>query len=623
MGKREDRLKETALNFIRGNFSDMEKLSYDRVWVKRQYYCEPYGDEIEGRSQIVMSDISNTIEWILPSLMKIFAGGENVAELRPVAKEDDWKAKIVQEKVNFDFLKQNDGYKIMYQWFKDALMYKFGVVKWYWLKKDKKVKRQYNDLSIMELQEIQDNANFKIVKVTKKKDGRVVKYDVTAVERIYVSKPIVENVPLEEFIFDISDTKLTQCVHRKRVHIREILKYGLSEEEARRLQQVVAESFEKDERLKDLSSCGAYQWISQGDSEFVWIDECFVNDYDKDGDQVPMKVVMLGNAVLDVQDNSYERPPFSVLTPILIQHRMVGRSIAELVANIQKLRTALARNILDNIYFQNSHQKIVNPFRINTNDLANGNTPDAIVRMIVDAPPGEAIYPMPIQPLGPQVFKFWEMSEEIRENATGITRYNQGLDARSLNRTATGISAIMSASQQRVEMVARTFAETGVKDLFQALVDMNVKYFDRTEFIRVNEQWMEIDPSSISGDYDVFIDVGIGTGTNDVKVNQLTQIMGMVGNIVKLVGPQGSMELFDLENARNFIKEVMSLFGYKNTSKFVKEGGMSGTGQIGSPTSGMQGSGGGPGVAIPPANQALPAGNAPVGMGLLPGNAPG
>jgi hypothetical protein len=157
-----------------------------------------------------------------------------------------------------------------------------------------------------------------------------------------------------------------------------------------------------------------------------------------------------------------------------------------------------------------------------------------------------------------------ETVEVWKENRTGVTRYNQGLDSKSLNKTATGISQIMSASQQRMELIARLFAETGVRDLFQAFADMNIKFLETESNIRVNDQWLDISPESIDGKFDITIDVGVGTGTNEIKTNQMMQMLNVSV-------PAAQMGIVTPENVYNMLSEVWQLMGYKNTDKFVTE----------------------------------------------------
>jgi hypothetical protein len=161
----------------------------------------------------------------------------------------------------------------------------------------------------------------------------------------------------------------------------------------------------------------------------------------------------------------------------------------------------------------------------------------------------------------------------IKENRTGVTKYNQGLDSKSLNRTASGISQIMSAAQQRMELIARIFAEAedGVKAIFQALVDMNLKFFNRNVSVRLNGQWQDINPANIHGKFDIVIDVGGGTGTKEMKVNQLMQMLDKYGNIVTAM-PQ----IISPQNVYNLLESIWENMGFKNAQQYLTSPGPAG-----------------------------------------------
>jgi hypothetical protein len=217
---------------------------------------------------------------------------------------------------------------------------------------------------------------------------------------------------------------------------------------------------------------------------------------------------------------------------------------------------------LDNIYYQNNSRNIVNPYRVNVDDLIQNQFPGGIVRLTQDVEPFQAMRPMEINPLPPHMFALMEQSLGWMENKTGVTRYNQGLDAESLNKTATGISQVMAASQQRIELIARCFAETGVKDLFHNLAEMNINFLDIPTAVRINNAWRTIDPAEIDVDFRVIIDVGIGTGTKDMLIQQMIQIINMTA-------PMMQIGVVTPENVYNQMRTLMETMGYKNVDAYI------------------------------------------------------
>lgn len=557
------KLLDKALGYLSTCATDNDELIQSHIDGLSAYMQDELGNEVEGRSQVVMSDVADTIEWVMPSLMKIFYGGHKVLKVDPVEVEDEPKAPIMEEKVNYDFQKGMNGYLLLHDWFKDALMGKYSVVKYWWERGEKTKRLSYTDMTPEELDALYQDPNIEVIEVTQNDD--LVSFDAKCTKSIEISKPMALVVPPEEMIVDVrSGNVLSESnfvAHKKKVHKNHLKKYGVKPRDI----TSTREAFENGAALTDtrFQDLGGTDFIHDDkESDFVYIYECYLNDYDTNGDPVPMKVVIFGDKIIDVEENAYGKPPFCGLTTVRIPHRFAGRSLSELVFEIQKLKTALIRSILDNLYYQNNGVTVVNPYRINMDDVIDRNEPGAKWRTQYDIDPKTAFAPVPVNPMAPQTFQLMDVVESIKEKRTGITSYNQGLDSKSLNKTATGISQIMGASQQRMELIARTFAETGVRELFQAFIDMNLDFFDRSQAIKVDKTWTRINPQDIDGSFDVSIEVGVGTGAQEIKINQLTNMLQMTAPLL-----QGGV--VNEKDLQELLKEIYLLMGHKNTEKFV------------------------------------------------------
>jgi hypothetical protein len=553
-----------CLDYLGRYKPDMDYLQQLREKLHRAYMQEPYGNEMEGRSRIVMSDVADTIEWIMPSLMRIFYGGTDVVKISGQGPEDEEGAKLLNEKVNRDFTHGFNGYLLLYDWFKDALLDKMGIVKYWWEKGETHTAKAYKGLNDMEAQSLLAT-RFKIN--DHQTDPATGLHDISGANVQYTSHPMAEVLPPEEFIFDIKAKTIWKAefaAHRKRVHKTELFnKYNCTEEDL----QGGIESFTTDvlfyERFKDLGGTSFYQ--DDVDPDWKIIHECYLNDYSS-GTGVPMQVVLCGPVPLHVERNTYGHPPFCEITPIRVPHRAVGRSIAELVEDLQKLKTAFVRFIADNVYYQNNAQKIVNPFRVNMEDALNNNYPGGIWRTKQDVDATTAVWPIPVAPLPAHAFNMVDKIDSWKENRTGVTKYNQGTDADTLNKTATGISAIMSASQQRVELIARNFAEGGVKDLFYAFAKMNLDFMDQAVAVRLDQEWQIIDPKTINVDFDVNIDVALGTGTRDQMVQHLLAMLDRM-----ITPPYIQSGVFLPQNLYNLLKTVFENMGIKQTDSYLSK----------------------------------------------------
>ena len=583
----EQKLSDRALNMLRACSKDMQWLETERKKFTQFYNAEKLGNEIKGRSQVVMSDVSDTVETLLPYLMDMFYGGKNVMSCRPQGPEDEIKSSLMEEKVNFDIQHGLDGFKLLYTFFKDALVHKMGIIKYYWLREKRSRKCTFKDLTNDEFMALITSGSYEIDDVKSRisyHDGRYIDVDEPDVELfegetishnvkcreiIQISKPFAENLPPEEFIFDYKarDLKRAFKAHKKRVHKNYVKsEYNLTDEE---VNGAIDEFYDNSSTLERFKDLGGSLFISEErNSAFVYIYECYIDDYDKKGRPVPKIITILGQKNIREAENQ-DGAGFVVTSPILVPHRVCGKGIAETTIEIQKLRTALVRFVLDTIYFSTSGRTVINPYRIDYDSVITSNRPGGVAVTKFDINPAEGIYPMPVASMPPYVMKMMEYVEMMRENRTGVARYVGGIDPNSLNRTATGITTIMNAAQQRIKLIARIFAETGVRDLYQAFVDMNIRFFDMGQSMKINKEWVTIQPADIDGKFDVIIDIGANSGIKEQKFQQKMQMLQTYGMMGKMMPPEMLMTIFTMENVRNIIRSMWEDLDFKNVDEFV------------------------------------------------------
>lgn len=583
-----DEIVDRALKMLAKWNDGMNTLQDKRKIYKQYYNIDKLGNEVDGRSQVVMSDVSDIIESLMPALMKIFYGGKDAVEIMERRPGQEMKAKLMAEKINYDMQKTNNGFKIIYNFFKDSLVYKMGVIKYYWKKGNKMKPRSVSGISHEQYTALLQNTNkYKIDKVSSNVgsiDGTITKVsgmpkdttnmithtmDVEYQEITKYSQPVLENIPPEEFIFDIESRELKECFHKKAIHKNALRKYGMSKEEIESAVADVRDNWDLyNERFSDIG--GAHFMLKDKKGEYVFIYEGYINEYDEDGNEKPVIMRLFGKKLLGkVENNPYGRPPFVCGSPFLEPHRLIGKGLAELLIEVQKLRTALVRYILDSIYFSTNGMNVINPYRIDLQSLIDGNRPGGIVLTKMDIDPNSAILPIRTNPVNADTLKMLEYVEgPMRENRTGITRYNQGSDASSLNKTASGISQIMNASQARIELIARVFAETAMKDLYTAMVEMNIDFYDIETNIKINEQWQSITREQLNGDFEVMIDIGSSTGSKEMNYQQKIQMLNTYMSIGKMIGPEMS-KIAGIPELKNMLQEMWEDLGIRNTDKFV------------------------------------------------------
>ena len=558
-------LRDLSLEFLARYQADMNSLREDRIQWRKEYLSEPYGNEVAGRSSIVMSDISDTVEWIKPSLMRIFYGGKEVVTVEPIGMEDARGASFLQSKVNHDIQKGNNGFILFHDWFHDALLEKVGIVKYWWEDKEEIIDKFFAGLTSEEVDAFSERyPDLEVLGFDANKDDLDL-IDVRARKVVKRSGPKASVIPPEEFIGNIRAKSFAEedfVCHKKRMHQSEIMReYGIREDALRNSFHDWNGIEDRDSRFSDL---GGLEFIQdQGDKSYWYVHECFIFDYDSKGKKNKM-VTLLGNTLLKVEDNPANKPPFVSVSPIRLSHRAIGRGFPEMVGDLQKLHSMLARYVLDNVYYQNNAVKVVNPWKISVDDLLNQNHPGGIIKLKDNVPVGDAVTSLPVNPLPPVVFDLFERVQGWKENRVGVTRYNMGTDANTLNKTATGITQILTASQQRMELIARVFAETGVKDLMRAFAEMNITHMEDPVTIRINEEWQEIRKEDIDVFFDVTIDVGIGTGTREMNSQRGMQLLQLLMNPLLL-----QMGITKPRNVYNIIKVIAENMGYRNVEDFA------------------------------------------------------
>ncbi len=604
--------EDKLLSFVKTDIQNAEQFYEQNIQPKlveryQLYNADPnyYANKfkrLSKRSNIVMSDIADTIEWAMPSLMRIFFGGQDVVTIWGRTEEDDEKAELMQELINFQLQRQNPGFMLFYRWFKDALIGGLGIVKCYWERDWDEYEKEIV-LGEDEVALAQEDPTTEISDITDLGNGLFrVKLKIKKVTK---NQPKVENVPASEFIYhpdalNIEDSPFV--AHRKRVSVDYLLR---KEKEGvyKNVKQVI-ESINDDEVtsfkeldyfLKPYKQDLPTQEVDDEARKQVVLYECYTR-YDINGDGLLEDVIITvaGNTILRVQENVYGRPPFFVLTPMLEPYQIWGKGFADVLKDLQDIKTALVNQIIVNIAMNNDFKLAVNETLVNIDDYIQDKP---IIRVKANADIRQAIMPLQITPLAPWSFNFLEYIEGLKENRTGITRYNQGLDARSLNKTATGISMIMQAANQRLELIARIFAETGVKDLFRFLVELNQRFIDQRQVVRLTNKQLIISPDDLTGQFDLQVNAGIGVGTKEMTIANLQMLLSLYPQLLQ-------MGLATPEHIYNAVKKLIEEMGFKNVNDFLQDPQQAM--QLAQQMQMMGGINGGQGGAISPPNGAVP-----------------
>lgn len=544
------------------------KERYEIYYADKNYYARKF-PRLSKVSSLVSTDVTDTIEWALPSLIKVFTGGDEVVTVQGSSEEDDKNAEIMQELLVYQLQRQNRFFPILYNWMKDALITGMGFIKCYWdRKEDYQLLEQ--SMNIRAFQELL-NQNVRIQKVEGPDMFGILR--VQYLSPYYIKNaPVIENILVSELLYSSDAKSLEEAnfvAHKKKVtmsYLREREQQGIYAN----VDQVKPTSMHgiiEDDEVEQVIGDN-YQSMSREVDDAraeVTIYECYTKiDWNNDGVLEDMIVTVCDDIILRVEPNYMGRHPFFAISPTKDPHRIwVKRSYAELIGELQHLKVALTRQIVQNIALTNDPKMILSEDAINIDDYVKGR---AVIRKKANHPMNDVAMSMPVNQLSPYTYQFLEYIEGQKENRTGITRYNQGLDASTLNKTATGISAILGQSSQRLELIARMFAETGIYELFRFLIGLNQKFIDQQTVIRLTNKELVISPDDLQGNFDLIVNAGISIASKEstqmMLQSMLTALMQVRAAGIPIVTP---------DNIYNLFQKWIESAGFKNYADYITE----------------------------------------------------
>jgi hypothetical protein len=583
---------QNALGYLGGQLSDSRTKSLE------YYLGDKLGTEIDGRSQVVSTDVSDTIESLLPNLLRVFTASDKVVHCEPMTAEDVPMAAQATAYLNHVFYKENDGFQLLYNFFKDALIEKNGFLKIYWDDSEKVDYETYENLSIVEKEALQDTKDeietveeevFEDESAKEKFEEVLKQYEMQGVDISQVQVPNfnlynckikrikktgrvkIESIPPEEFLIDRSAKTIEDAdfvSHKVLMTRSDLVAMGYPQDEVDELPKSDLDIYNDEETVR-LADVDDYRISSSTDTstEKVLVYESYVKyDYDEDGIAELRKIVSAGADGHHILSNMpCDSVPFVTITPIPMPHRFYGRSISELVEDVQLMKSTVMRQLLDNMYLTNNNRVAVMDGMVNMDDLLT-TRPGGIVR--TKQPPNQVMQPLQAQPISQQAFPLLNYLDSVREGRTGVSKEAQGLSPDTLNaKTATGVNALMQQTQMRSELIARVFAETGVKDLFKKIFELMVKYQDKEKIIMMSNQYIPVRPTEWKDRFNISIVVGLGTGSKEQQTIMLNSILERQLQAFQIQGGK-EMPMVNLKNMYNTLTKMVENAGLKNVETY-------------------------------------------------------
>ena len=569
-------------------------IASDRNLASEYYRGEPFGDEEEGRSQVISMDVRDTVQAILPSLMKVFTTGEKVVEFMPRGPEDVATAEQATDYVNYVFQQDNPGFQIMYSAFKDALIRKNGFVKWYWDESVHVVTESYTELSEDALTMLLSEEDVEASAITEKPVGEPImvapevidpmtgmllqeaqyeqpmKYDLELKRRTTRGQIRVESLPPEEFLIDRRAKSIDEatCVaHRRMATVSDMVAMGYDFDLAL---ENAGEDFQFDTNSEYYNRnpvATLKNYVAKDDSQkrVLYIEAYIKVDYDGDGIAELRRVCMMGDAHKVVRNEPWDHVPFASACPDPEPHTFFGLSMADITMDIQKIKSHILRNQLDSLAQSIHPRTAIVEGQVNLEDVLNSEV-GGIIRQRAPGMVQELTTPF----VGQAAFPMMAYMDEVKQSRTGINRAAAGLDADALQSTTrAAVAATVSAARQHIELIARIFAETMMKPLFKGLLRLTVLHQDEPRMVRLRGEFVQVDPRAWQAGFDVMVNVGLGGVEDDAKIALLTSVLERQENIISNFGLDNP--LVSLSQYRNTLARVLETAGIKDIESYFMD----------------------------------------------------
>ncbi len=547
------------------------QLSSDRALAIDLYNGTNVDPVPAGRSNVVDRSVFETVQWIMPSLCRIFANGDDVVEIVPKGQEDEAGAKQETAYLNHIILQKNNWFEVFHTWAMDALLTKNGYCLAYHEDKitnEVDIYERQTEMGVKMLMEDDVEVEAKGYpdpdsgpQPVMGEDGQPQLEPVIGPDGMPMVQigpqgpmPMMQPVMQQPMLYDV---KVKRTKKEKKICIKALPperckvsyrtpSFRIGEDcpyfeyyDFLTYSELKASGFELPKEIPDAWTVAEEEDLARdiyqenswdrNDSEpdpamkryrvrMIWIRA----DMDEDGLAELIYCVRIGQDI--IYSKQISRIPVASMVCMPNGHRHIGTSEADIVGDIQRLKTAILRQGVDNLYQSNNARTFISD-KINLDDLL-VNVPGGVVRGMPGAIYGQDIAPMQVPFVFPQAMEGLEYMDQIRENRTGTNRYFTGIDQNALNKTATGIQRLSTMAAQRVEQIARIMS-IGVNDLFSIVHELILKGGHKKDVIRLNNQWTDIDPAQWKKRTDFRISVGFAAGNKDAMMARLMTLAQM------------------------------------------------------------------------------------------------
>lgn len=535
---------------------------------------ENFSDKLpieQGFSTVVSKDLFSTVSSVIPMLMKPLTDPTNeIFQIEPRTEEDVEPAEDMTILIDYFLRTRNNWTLIVHDFIQDALLGDYGVFGYEWCTEEYKEEKEYEKLTPQELALLSTNAEQKeVTEVIPEDDSQNVLYNA----KLEVTKgkyeyPKICALRSEDVKFSVNTKNVKECSFLyKSCYLEEFeirRDYGNDVFEKIKEYKTYYQRGDWDtdnvyySRLNDLG--GETFFYSEQDDLWLFHEIYYIEQ--ETGK--PRKAIICGNYLVSDEDNEYKRPCVVVGNTYRMAHRVIGVSMHKIVKQYQEINTSIFRQVMNNLYYRNQGRIVYDPMRMDPQDIIDNNQPGGLIPS--QGGPGGAYEYMGAEPLPPDLHRYVEFFRDTKEADTGVTRYSQGIDAKSLNKTARGMQMIMSMAQQRIEMML-TFISEAIKELVTETIFMVERFMKDDVAVRVLNDWKRLRPDNTKGQFDINIKAGIGVTQKDFLVAQIQQMLALF----QQVQASGGVNIITPDNIYNALKLLIASMGFQNYRDYITD----------------------------------------------------
>ena len=552
-----------------------------------EYYL---GDAPEGtsslQSEFISTDVRESILFMLPSIMRTFFGTKKVVEFVPKGPEDIQLAEQQTDYINYIIQQKNNGFQVLYDAFKDALVRKTGFVKVFWDDSIVATTHEYTNLDPQSYQALIIDKDVEIVEESVTMESMTMmdpvsgeeitqeipaSYDLTIRRLKEKNQVCIEAIPPEEVLLSRHARDLessSYVAHRMIKSVSDLVAMGYDQDEVEQHagyggSAVDPEAYEEIEARNPFDNMVYPNRADSGGKDVLYVEHYLFYDYDGDGIDERVRVCTIGNGIHVVNVEPWDELPICMFCPDPEPHTAIGSCPADYLKPIQAAKSQIMRDTLDSLGHSIFPRMGIVERQVNIDDVLNTDIGQPI-RMRA---PG-MVQPFAVPFVGKEAFPVLGYLDEAKENRTGVSKASAGLNADALqSSTSQAVSATMSGAQGRVELICRHFAEGGLKDMFKIVNNLVIKHQNAQDVYRLNNKFVPVDPRYWDNDKDIVVNVAISKSSDQEKFSVLQNVAQKQEQIMQLLGPQNP--LVSLQQYANTLTKMIEMAGFKDSSSFI------------------------------------------------------